>query len=122
MLENKKEKTKRRHKRVRKKIFGTADRPRLHVFRSLNHIYAQLVDDKRGVTILAEDDRKKESGKKKSTGEKSKTEKAFEVGNRIAKKAKEKKIKTVVFDRGGYRYHGRVKAVAEGARKEGLEF
>ncbi len=104
---------KQRHKRVRAKISGTPQRPRISVFRSLKHTYAQLVDDSKGVTLVSAND----YGVKKN-----KTESAFAVGEELAKKAKEKKISEVVFDRGGYLYHGRVKAVAEGARKGGLKF
>jgi large subunit ribosomal protein L18 len=104
----------RRHLRVRKKVTGTAARPRLVVFRSLKHIYAQLVDDEQGRTLMTISDVPIESGKK--------TERSLEVGKQIASKAKEAGITTVVFDRGGYKYHGRVKAVAEGARAGGLEF
>jgi len=110
----------RKHKRVRKKVTGTAERPRLNVFRSLNHIYAQIIDDTNGVTLVSAstlDEALK--GKLKSTGNK---EAAKEVGKLIAKKAIEKGIKSVVFDRGGYIYHGRVKELAEAARGEGLEF
>ncbi len=113
-----KEKLKKRQRRIRSRISGTAEKPRLQVFRSLNHIYAQIIDDETGKTIVSESDWEKE---KKSQGKK-KTEKAFEVGEKVAKKAKEKKIKKVVFDRKGYLYHGRVKAVADGARKGGLQF
>ena len=108
----------RRHLRVRKKIVGTPDRPRLVVFRSSKHIYAQLVDDTRGVTVLGASDR---TDGVKPEG-KGKTGKSFALGQLIAVKAKEKGIVRVVFDRGGYQYHGRVKAVADGARKGGLEF
>ena len=108
----------RRHLRVRKKVRGTAGRPRLVVFRSSKHIYAQLVDDDRGVTLLGASDRS--TGlEAKGTG---KVGKGMALGKLIAAKAKERGITTVVFDRGGYRYHGRVKAVADGARKGGLEF
>ncbi len=110
-----KTKLNRRHKAIRTRVSGTVERPRLQVFRSLNYVYAQLIDDDKGETILAESDRGDKSKKKK-------TERAVEVGKRIAEKAKEKKIKKVVFDRKGYLYHGRVKAVADGARKGGLEF
>src|SRR6266550_213191 len=96
----------RRHLRVRKKVEGTPERPRLVVFRSSKHIYAQLVDDQRGVTLAGATD----------------TSEGVQVGRLIAAKAKEKGIAKVVFDRGGYQYHGRVKAVADGARKGGLEF
>ncbi len=110
-----KTKLNRRHRAIRTRVSGTAERPRLQVFRSLNYVYAQLINDDKGETILAESDRDDKSKKKKA-------ERAFEVGRRIAEKAKEKKIKKVVFDRKGYLYHGRVKAVADGARKGGLEF
>jgi large subunit ribosomal protein L18 len=104
----------RRHLRVRKKVSGTQARPRLVVFRSLKHIYAQLVDDVKNHTIATVGDQDIETMKK--------TEKATEVGKRIAERAKAAGITQVVFDRAGYQYHGRVKAVAEGARKGGLEF
>ena len=104
----------RRHLRVRKKVSGTQARPRLVVFRSLKHIYAQLVDDSANHTIATVGDLDIEAMKK--------TEKATEVGKRIAERAKAAGITQVVFDRAGYQYHGRVKAVAEGARKGGLEF
>src|SRR4051794_37313936 len=104
----------RRHLRVRKKVSGTAARPRLVVFRSLKHIYAQLVDDVKNHTIATVGDLDIETMKK--------TEKATAVGKRIAERAKAAGVTQVVFDRAGYQYHGRVKAVAEGARKGGLEF
>jgi large subunit ribosomal protein L18 len=112
---DKKEKLKRRQRKIRSRVVGTEEKPRLQVFRSLNHIYAQIIDDTTGKTLLAESDCEDKEKKKK-------IEKAFGVGERIAKKATEKKIKEVVFDRKGYLYHGRVKAVAEGARKGGLQF
>jgi len=110
----------RRHLRVRKKVFGTAQKPRLSVYRSLMHIYGQLIDDTRGVTLLAvssltKDLREQLKGKKK-------TEQAMIVGEYLGKKALEKGITQVVFDRGGFLYHGRVKAFADGARKAGLKF
>ena len=104
----------RRHLRVRKKVTGTAERPRLVIFRSLKHITAQLVDDVARRTIATVTSTVLESGKK--------SEKSTEVGKRIAAKAKEAGITKVVFDRAGYKYHGRVKAVADGAREGGLEF
>jgi large subunit ribosomal protein L18 len=104
----------RRHLRVRKKVSGTAERPRLVIFRSLKHISAQIVDDVAGRTLLTVSSTDLESGKK--------TEKSLEVGKRIAERAKSAGITKVVFDRAGYKYHGRVKAVADGARKGGLEF
>jgi large subunit ribosomal protein L18 len=103
-----------RHLRVRNKISGTQERPRLVVFRSLKHIYAQLVDDAANRTLATVSDLGMEQGKK--------SERAAEVGKLIADKAKTAGITKVVFDRAGYRYHGRIKAVADGARKGGLEF
>ena len=108
----------RRHLRVRKQVHGSAARPRLVVFRSSKHIYAQVVDDDRGVTLLGASDRT-EGIQVDGTG---KTARSFALGRLIADKAKGKGIAKVVFDRGGYQYHGRVKAVADGARKGGLEF
>jgi len=107
----------RRHLRVRKKISGTPERPRLVVFRSSKHIYAQLVDDTNSVTLLGASDQTDGV----SPEGKGKTGKSFALGQLIASKAKAKGIQHVVFDRGGYQYHGRVKAVADGARKGGLE-
>jgi large subunit ribosomal protein L18 len=103
----------RRHFRVRKKVNGTSERPRLVIYRSLKHIYAQLVDDVSMRTLMTVTD---------AGAEGKKTQKSAEVGKRIAEKAKEAGITRVVFDRGGYKYHGRVKAVADGAREGGLEF
>ena len=108
------ERRERRHLRVRSKVAGTAERPRLVVYRSLKHIYAQLVDDARQRTLMTVSDLTVESGKK--------SERATEVGKTIAQKAKAAGITQVVFDRAGYRYHGRIKAVADGAREGGLEF
>lgn len=109
-----------RHKRVRKKISGTAETPRLNVYRSLNHIYAQVIDDVAGVTLVAASTVEKEIAK--MVEGKTKVEAAKIVGAEVAKKAIEKGIKAVCFDRGGYLYIGRVEAVAEGAREAGLEF
>jgi len=114
--ETKKERRYKRHKRVRAKIFGTARRPRLCIFRSGKHIYAQIIDDEKNKTLVAASDLETKKSKKL------KVDKAKEVGKAIAKKALAKKIEKVVFDRGGYKYHGRVKALAEGAREEGLKF
>lgn len=115
-MSNKKETLrKRRHIRIRTKITGTEQRPRLVVFRSLNHTYAQLINDDNGVVLAACSDMK---AKAKTT----KKEKAKEIGVELAKKAQDKKITEVVFDRNGYKYHGRVKEVAEGAREGGLKF
>lgn len=110
----------RRHARVRQRITGTPERPRLAVFRSLNHIYAQIIDDTAGRTLVSAAD--VEAGVRKATGKKTKTQVAELVGAAIAEKAKEKGITQVVFDRGGFRYHGRVKALAEAVRKGGLSF
>lgn len=110
----------RRHLRLRKKISGTAERPRLNVFRSLQHIYAQVIDDVAGTTLAAASTLDAEVKEKISYG--GNVEAAGEVGRLIAKRALEKGIDTVVFDRGGYIYHGRVKALAEGAREGGLKF
>jgi large subunit ribosomal protein L18 len=107
----------RRHLRVRKRVRGTAARPRLVVFRSSKHIYAQVVDDDRGVTLVGASD-STEGIQIEGSG---KTAKSLALGLLIAARAKEKGIARVVFDRGGYQYHGRVKAVADGARKGGLE-
>jgi large subunit ribosomal protein L18 len=114
------ERRERRHRRVRRKVVGTAERPRLVVFRSLKHIEAQVVDDTRGVTLfgistLAAD-------VKNGGDELSKTDRGRLAGKLIAERAKEAGVTRVVFDRGGYLYHGRVKAFAEGAREGGLEF
>ena len=106
-----------RQKRVRAKVTGTEARPRLSVFRSLNNIYAQLIDDTKGVTLASAYTLDKEVKTKASN-----IEAAKEVGTLIAKRAAEKKIETVVFDRNGYLYHGKVKALAEAAREAGLKF
>ena len=108
----------RRHLLVRKKVTGTAERPRLVVYRSLKHIYAQLVDDQRGVVLLGVSDQLKDLV---VTGA-GKVARGKAVGQRIAARAKAAGVSKVVFDRAGYRYHGRVQAVAEGAREGGLEF
>lgn len=100
---------------MRAKVAGTAECPRLSVFRSNKHVFLQLVDDSKGKTLVSMSDYKI----KKKTA---KTDKAKEAGKELAKLAKEKKIKKVVFDRGGYKYHGRVKAAADAAREEGLKF
>ncbi len=108
-----------RHERIRKKVVGTKERPRLSIYRSLNNIYAQLINDDDSSTMLTCSTLQKEI-KQKNKGGNIKT--ALLLGELIAKKAKEKGIEKVVFDRGGYLYHGRVKAVAEAARKGGLVF
>lgn len=110
----------RRHRRVRVQVHGTAERPRLNVFRSLRHIYAQLVDDTVGHTLASAGTLDAEL--RQGLGELKRTEQAKLVGQLLAKRALEKGVKQVVFDRGGYKYHGRVKALAEGARSAGLQF
>ena len=111
---------KRVHSRIRKKIQGTGERPRLNIFRSLNHIYAQIIDDVKGVTVAAASSVEKAMREGRKTGANIDAAKA--VGKLIAERAKEKGIKDVVFDRGGYLYHGRVKALADAAREGGLNF
>lgn len=111
----------RKKRSIRKKVHGTSERPRLVVFKSLNNIYAQLVDDKNQKTITGVSSLNKDL-KEKVGKAKSKIEVATLVGESIAKKAKDLKYETVVFDRNGYIYHGRIKAVADGARKGGLKF
>jgi len=111
---------KRRHRRIRKKVEGNSDRPRLVVKRSLKHIYAQIVDDIKGKTLLSVSTLSKDI--KKECEAKTKTEKSHIVGHYLAQKCKEAGIKCVVFDRGGYKYHGRVKALADGTREGGLKF
>lgn len=108
------------HTRIRRKLQGSDERPRLNVYRSLNHIYAQVIDDGKGVTIVSAATAGKAQGKGKKTG--GNLASAKEVGKLIAQRAQEKGIKRVVFDRGGYLYHGRIKALADAAREAGLEF
>ncbi len=110
----------RRHRRVRKNLAGTAARPRLNVFRSATHIYAQVIDDDRGHTIAAASDL--DASLADEIAGKGKAERAAAVGTAIAARAKEHGVAEVVFDRGGYKYHGRVKALAEAAREAGLGF
>jgi large subunit ribosomal protein L18 len=110
----------RRHARVRKRVSGTRERPRLCVFRSLSHIYAQVIDDVAGRTLAAASDT--EAGIKTKAEGKGKSEAARLVGAEVAKRAREKGVSAVVFDRGGYLFHGRVKALAEAAREAGLRF
>jgi large subunit ribosomal protein L18 len=111
---------KRRHRRVRKQVMGTSQRPRFNVFRSLRHIYAQVIDDTQGHTLAAAStlDLELRDEIKGLT----KTEQAKLVGGLLAKRALERGVKKVAFDRGGYKYHGRVKSLAEAARERGLEF
>jgi len=110
---------KRVHTRIREKMSGTAERPRLNVYRSLNHIYTQLIDDLNGVTLVSASSFGKKADEKSYGGN---VAAARAVGKLTAERAREKGIKKVVFDRGGYLYHGRVKALAEAAREAGLEF
>jgi large subunit ribosomal protein L18 len=111
---------KRRHIRVRRKLEGTQQRPRLNVFRSSNHIYAQVIDDSQGVTIVSASTLDPEI--RAAIGHGGNIESAQKVGELVAKRAIEKGIKSVVFDRGGYLYHGRIQALADSAREAGLEF
>ena len=115
-MANDKSKLRERRKiRIKSKLHGTAEKPRLIIFRSLMHTYAQLIDDDTGKIILGSSDIKSKAKEKK-------VEKAKNIGIEIAKLAKDKKINSVIFDRNGYKYHGRVKAVADGAREGGLKF
>ena len=118
--ESRKEKRKIRHLRIRKKVFGSPERPRLAVYKSLRYIYAQIIDDTKGHTLVSASSLEKELRQQlKSTDN---IEAAQLVGKTIAQRALEKGIKKVVFDRGGFLYHGRIKALADSARAEGLEF
>ncbi len=119
-LRKKREARQRRHLRVRKKVVGTPERPRLNVYRSLKHIYAQVVDDTRGHTLAAASTLDPELREK--VAGLSKSEQAALVGQLVARRALEKGIRKVVFDRGGFAYHGRVRRLAEAAREAGLEF
>ncbi len=117
---NKKEHTQKRHKRIRVKLSGTTESPRLAVYRSTKHIYAQIIDDVKGVTIVSASSIDKDLKDKLSHGGNIDAAKA--VGEAIAKKALKAKVKDVVFDRGGFLYHGRVAALADAARETGLNF
>ena len=118
------------HKRIREKMLGTSERPRLNIYRSLNHIYAQVIDDTQGVTVVSASSLEGSKGKAKpSEGGKRQAGKsggnvasARDVGRIIAERAKQKGVQKVVFDRGGYLYHGRIKALADAAREAGLQF
>ena len=110
----------RRHARIRKEMAGTAQRPRLSVFRSLHHVYAQVIDDATGQTLVAASTREKSVAD--GLASRSGAAAAQRVGTVVAERAKEKGISRVVFDRGGYKYHGRIKALADAARSAGLEF
>jgi large subunit ribosomal protein L18 len=107
------------HKRIRKKVVGTSERPRLNVYRSLNHIYVQLIDDLKGETLVSANSAEGKKGERRAGGN---LAAAKNVGKNIAERAKAKGIEKVVFDRGGYIYHGRVKALADSAREAGLQF
>lgn len=119
-MRDKKELRERRHLRIRKKVFGTPERPRLCVFKSLNHIYAQIIDDTNGKTLVAASTLDKEFRDNK--GNKSNIEFAKKVGALIAERALKMGISKVVFDRAGYKYHGCIKALADSAREKGLQF
>ncbi len=119
-LKERRQKRLRRKRRVRKKVFGTSDRPRLSVYRSNAQIYAQLIDDIDGHTLAAASSN--DSEKRGEFAELEKTEQAVEVGKLLAQRAREKGIEKAVFDRNGFIYHGRVAAVADGAREAGLQF
>ena len=120
-IKRKQQNKERRHRRVRARVIGSAEKPRLCVFRSNQHIYAQLIDDQKGKTLASARDLdiKKTESKNDLSGKKAKS---FNVGELIAEKATKLDIKKVVFDRAGYKYHGRVQALAEGARSKGLDF
>ena len=124
LAKNSKDQTRQKvHTRIRKKLAGTTERPRLNVYRSVNHIYAQVIDDAQGKTLVSATSVEKGKGvksEKRPTG--GNVSSAKEVGKLIAERAKDKGIKKVVFDRGGYLYHGRIKALADAARQAGLEF
>ncbi len=109
-----------RHDRLRKKVSGTTERPRLAVFRSLNNIYAQVIDDVEGKTVVSASSI--EPGQRSQNAGKAKRDVAKEIGQLVAKRAAEAGIQSVVFDRGGYQYHGRVKALGDAAREGGLRF
>ena len=113
--------SKKKRARRKKKIFGTSERPRLVVYRSLRYIYGQIIDDQENKTLIGVSDLNKDLQEQLKDA-KSRVEASKKVGEFLAKKAQEKKIKKIVFDRNGYKYHGRVKALADGAREGGLEF
>jgi len=107
------------HDRIRKKLQGTGERPRLNVYRSLNHIYVQVIDDQKGQTIVSANSAEGKKGERRTGGN---VAAAKQVGKTIAERAKAKGVSKVVFDRGGYLYHGRIKALADAAREAGLQF
>ena len=118
----KQEKRKRRHQSIINKTKGTSKTPRLYVFRSNQHIYAELIDDEKGKSILSLDDSKIDKKKKEKCPLTGKKALAWYVGKKIAEESVKKGIKNIIFDRSGYKYHGRIKALAEGARQGGLKF
>lgn len=119
----KKEARERRHNRIRAKLFGTAKIPRLNVYRSNKHIYAQLIDDENNKIIACSSDKKIKVADTKENGDMTRGQKiAYKVGELIAEKGMKMKISKIIFDKGGYKYHGKVKSLAEGARKKGLKF
>ncbi len=120
MAENTRAARLRRHERVREKVAGTGEKPRLSVFRSLNHIYAQVIDDTTGKTVVSASTL--DADVKKETGGKKKSEESKLVGALVAKRALSQGISAVVFDRGGFRYQGRIKVLADAAREAGLKF
>jgi large subunit ribosomal protein L18 len=107
------------HERIRRKLLGSSERPRLNIYRSLNHIYVQVIDDMEGRTIVSASTAEGSKGERRTGGN---VAAAKEVGKLVAQRAKEKGITKVVFDRGGYLYHGRIKALADAAREAGLQF
>lgn len=119
-MRDRKELKERRHKRIRKRVLGTSERPRLCVFKSLNHIYAQIIDDSKGHTIVSASTLDKEL--REFSGNKSNINFAKKVGELIAERALQVGITKIVFDRSGYRYHGCIKALADAAREKGLQF
>jgi large subunit ribosomal protein L18 len=121
MVQRKRERRERAHQRVRTRVKGTAERPRLSVYKSLKYIYAQVIDDDRGVTLAQANSADAEI-RQRLTGSASNKDAAKLVGEVVAERAREKGIDRVVFDRGGYVYHGNVKALADGARDKGLQF
>jgi large subunit ribosomal protein L18 len=118
----KKEIRERIHQRIRRKLRGTTERPRLAIFRSVSHIYAQVIDDTQGKTLVSASSVDKDAATKSGKAKGGNVAGAQAIGKLVADRAKEKGIKSVVFDRGGYQYHGRVKALADAARAAGLEF
>ncbi len=117
ILKEKRKRRERRKRRIRAKVFGTKERPRLSVFKSLRHLWVQVIDDESSRTLVSASSKEIKTSKKMS-----KKKKAFEVGKLIAERCLKMGIEKIVFDRGGYKYHGRIKALAQGAREAGLKF